>query len=233
MFSVAKSVAKGCTGAAARFAKAFEVLLKAEAGPRSSLSLAIELANKPQEYCDTFVLVFSRAYLAEYLDLDYKTAFDLARLLASDYAGDPRIAAKDFLELVDFCTSEKEVGLSKPRCGVVIGRVVKRAETFHARVAGEFIKVFHFMTDESGPATPVVAAMAVAEDVVSQGPEAADNFITAYNYGVKDGGLRLSAMNAIEFARGIAKNTYINSHPDEFKKSREARALASTPPPPP
>jgi hypothetical protein len=37
----------------------------------------------------------------------------------------------------------------------------------------------------------------------------------------------LSARNAIEFARGIARNTYINLRPDDFRKSREARLPAS------
>ncbi len=227
MFNVATAVSKGCTGAAARFVKVFEVLTKSDAGTRDAMKIAIQLASKPQAYCDTFVKVFSRSYLSEYLDLDYFTSLKLANALATDYKGDPNIAAKDFVKLVDFCVNDKEVGLAKPECGLIAGRIVKHAENFHALVAGEYIKVYHFLTSESGPSAPIITALKISENVVSQGPEAGDNFITAYNYAIDRSGLNFTAGQSITFAENIAKNTYINLKPNEFKKSIEDRLPAS------
>jgi hypothetical protein len=236
-FDVAQKVAKGCTGAAARFAKAFELLLKVEAGPRNSLQIAIDLANKSQEYSDTFVLVFTRCFLAEYLDLDYKTSFDLAKRLSVDYTGLPQIAAKDFTRLVDFCTDDKEVGLSKPRCGILAGRVVQRTQNFRAQTADEFIKVYRFMVSQNGASSPTGPALEVAENVVAQGPEASDNFISAYKYGIEQSGLSLTAKQSLEFAMKLAQNTWYNAHDGlpmknqiemPTKTSIEVRAPAAT-----
>jgi membrane-bound lytic murein transglycosylase len=157
-------------------------------------------------------LIFTRAYLAEYLDLDYKTSFQLAQRLSVDYDGNPKIAAKDFLKLVDFCTSDKEVGLSKPRCGVIAARVVQKTEGFHAQTADEFIKVYHFMVAEKGASSPVVKALEVAENVVEQGPEASDNFIAAYKYATEHKGLDFTAERALAFAQSLSRNTWFNSH---------------------
>jgi len=228
MFNVATAVAKGCTGAAARFVKIFEVLTKSDAGTRDAMKLAITLSAKSQAYCDTFVAVFSRSYLSDYLDLDYMTSLKLANALATDYRGDPRIAAKDFEALVNFCVNDKEVGLAKPECGLIAGRIVKHAENFNALIADEYIKVYHFLTSDAGPSAPIVTALKIAENVVSQGPEAGDNFITAYNYGIDRSGLDFTAGQSITFAEDIAKNTFINLKPDEFKKSIEDRLPAST-----
>ncbi len=211
-FKIAKNIAKGCTGAASRFAKTFELLLKVEAGPRNSMQIAVDLANKAQEYSDTFTLVFTRCFLAEYLDLDYKTSFALAKRLSVDYAGNPKIAAKDFMRFVDFCVDDKEVGLSKPMCGVLAGRIVQRTQNFRAQVAEEFIKVYRFLTAEKGPASPTVKALEVAENVVAQGPEASDNFISAYNYAIDHDGLSFTAQKALDFAQNLAQNTWYNSH---------------------
>ena len=152
--AAAIDVAKGCSGSAVRFVKTFELLLKAEAGPRSSLQIAIHLATKPTAYADTFTTIFTRSFLAEHLDLDYTTSFNLAESLSVNYAGDPAIAAEDFTRLVKFCTEDKHIGLSKPRCGVIAGRIVKKAENFQVRIAEEFMKVYEFLASEKGPSAP-------------------------------------------------------------------------------
>lgn len=212
--STAHEVAKGCTGAAQRFVKTFELLLKAEAGPRSSLRVAVDLANETDNYADTFTEVFTKSFLAEYLDLDYNTSFDLAKSLSVEYKGNPKIAARDFNELVKFCSEEKNVGLSKPRCGVIAGRIVKKAERFQVRIADEFQKLFRFLTaEEKGPSAPIGLALQIAEDVVSHGPEAPDNFISAYEFSVNKKGLDLAARDSIQFAKSLSQWTYDNVHP--------------------
>lgn len=208
----AHRVSQGCTGAAKRFVKIFEVLQKAEVGSRGALRLAMDLATKDDVYADTFITVFTKSYLSEYLDLDYKTSFDLAKRLSLNYKGHPKIAAEDFNQLVEFCISESAIGLSKPRCGVIAGRIVKSTEKFQARIAEEFKKLYRFLTSEkNGPSAPVLRGLQVAEDIVAQGPEAADNFILAYQYGVKKDGLDLTAEESLQLAKNISRHTWLNT----------------------
>lgn len=211
-FNIARKVAEGCTGAASRFARTLELLLKADAGPRSSMNVAVNLASRSQEFADTFILVFTRSYLKDYLDLDYKTAFELAKRLSVDYVGNPKIAAKDFVRFVDFCTDDKEAGLSKPICGVIAGRFIQKTANFRAQMADEFFKVYRFMTSEKSGGYPTSKALTIAEDVVSQGPEAGDNFISAFQYAIDHDGLGLSTETSLKFAQRIAQNTWYNAH---------------------
>ncbi len=227
MFDVASQVAKGCSGAAGRFVKVFEVLSKSGSGTHDAIKIAVELANRPQAYSDTFVLVFTRSYLTKYLNLDYRTSLILANALATNYTGDPRIAAKDFVKLVKFCDSSKGMNYSKPLCGIIAARVVKRAENFDALIAGQFIKLYRFLTSSKGPAAPIATALKIADNVVAQGPEAADNFITAYNYAITNGGLGLPAVQSVAFAENISKDTFYNLKPGIFRKSIASRLPAS------
>src|SRR5690606_17686225 len=54
MREIALHVSAGCTGAAKRFTKAYEILVKAEASATTSLEIAKELAQKPEIYAQTF-----------------------------------------------------------------------------------------------------------------------------------------------------------------------------------
>ncbi len=203
---VSTDVAAGCAGAAERFTEAFETLSKTEAGPRGSLQLAQELAKKSNSYTRAFIEIFKKSYLAEDLDLDYLTSLKMARSLSVDYSGDPDIAVDDFLRLVKFCSSDKWVGLSKPQCGVIAGRVVKSAEAFKKPIAPIFEKTFEFVVSEKGPTPNLVHALKIAEDIVAIGPEAADNFIMAYRYALSDAGLALTAAESLKFAKTLAAN---------------------------
>ena len=226
----AERVSKGCTGAARRFVKVFELLLKAEAGPRGSLKISTDFAQKGPEFAETFLKVFTRSYLAEYLDLDYQTSFKLAKNLSVNYSGNPKIAAKDFLKLVDFCSDEKNSGLSKPTCGIIAGRVIKRSGKFHARIAEEFIKSYNFMTSEKGPAVTTVQALKFSEKLVAQGPEAVDNFISMFEFATDNDGLQLSTIQAIRYSGRIAKATWVNTKGplSDPRKTNLERVPAST-----
>lgn len=203
-------VSKGCLGAAERFTKTFETMMKTQAGARGSLALAMELADKTDSYTETFLEIFKKSYLAEYLDLDYGTALQMARSLSIEYTGDPIIAEKDFLRLVDFCTNDKWLGLSKPRCGVIAGRVIKTAENFKREVAPLFEKVFEFIISDRGPTPDLMMALDLSEKLVAMGPDSPENFMQAYRFAVNEDGLRLTAKDSIDFAMKI-------SHHAQFK----------------
>ena len=204
MREAAFQVSKGCLGAAERFIRTFDTMMKTQAAARGSLQVAIDLSKKSENYTDAFLEIFKKSYLAEHLDLDYKTSLDMAKSLSIEYSGDPDKAQRDFLNLVKFCTSDKWLGMSKPRCGVMAGRVVKSAELFNREIAPLFEKLFAFIVSEKGPTPDLVKALDITEEVISYGPEAPENFIMAYRYGLNDEGLKLTALGALNFAKKMS-----------------------------
>lgn len=204
-------VSKGCLGAAERFILTFETMMKTQAAARGSLQVAIELSKKSDNYTDAFLEIFKKSYLAEHLDLDYKTALDMAKSLSLEYSGNPEIAQSDFLKLVKFCTSDKWLGMSKPRCGIIAGRVVKKAEHFKTSVAPLFEKLFAFIISEKGPTPNLVKALDITEEIVALGPEAPDNFIMAYRYGLNEEGLKLTALGALNFAKKMGEHAQLQT----------------------
>jgi hypothetical protein len=140
------------------------------------------------------------------LDLDFNTSLEMAKSLSMDYKGDPNLAKKDFFELVDFCTDEKALGLSRPQCGVIAGRIVKKAENFNVSILDKFVEIFNFMISDKGPSPDLLIALTIAEEITAIGPEAPENFIMAYKYGINESGLSLPAARALSFAKRISKN---------------------------
>lgn len=211
----AKNVAQGCKGAAARFTKAFTVLLKTESGPRGSLKVAVQLAQRDESYTQAFLEIFRKSYLKEYLDLNFKTAMDMAQSLSVDFKGAPERAASDFVDLVKFCTDEKYLALSKPRCGLIAARVIKNTENFDTHIASSFVDLFEFITSEKGPTPDLLKALEVTERVVSLGPEAPENFKLAYRYAIQDKGLAYTAKDSLSFAMEIG--AFAKFNPQEHR----------------
>ncbi len=215
IIETAKAVAKGCTGAAERFSKSFSVLMKTESGPRGSLKIATQLAQKSEAYTKAYLEIFKKSYLAEYLDLDYKTAQDMAQSLSVDFKGDPDIASEDFMEIVKFCTGEKFLALSKPRCGLIAGRIVKKTENFGRHMATSFIDLFQFIVSEKGPTPDLLMALDIAEKIIAHGPEAPQNFKTAYRYAINEEGLAYTAKDSLKFASELGE--YAKFDPEKHR----------------
>jgi hypothetical protein len=216
-------VSQGCAGSAARFTRTFETLLKTEAAARGSMELAVQLSPMTDAYTDTFLEVFKKSYLAEFLDLDYLTSLQMARSLSIEYLGDPLIAEKDFLALVEFCTSEKWMGLSKPRCGVIAGRIVKSAEKFNREVAPQFKNTFEFIVSDRGPTPDLMKALELSERIVAMGPDATENFIQAYRFGIDKDGLALAAKDSLHFALRLGRFSEWKEDSDRYPASQKVQ----------
>lgn len=215
---LAAEVSKGCTGAARRFIRTVEVFLKYEASSRESIQLALELSQKPDAYTNTFIGVFARSYSRDHLDLDFRTSLQIARNLSVEYSGDPKIALKDYVNLVQFCTSEKHVSYSKPHCGVLASRILKSTEDFNRSIARSFRDTYQFVMKEIIPSGSPMQALELTEKIVSISPEAPKNFKTAYRYGLRDKGLGLDIKKSLEFAMGISEKSRWT--PDRMPASR-------------
>ena len=71
-------------------------------------------------------------------------------------------------------------------------------------------------------------AITIAEQVVSQGPEASDNFIAAYKYSIDKSGLDLTAKESVHFAKQMSMQTWYNikSPTPDPKMTNEERSPA-------
>src|SRR5690606_38342093 len=85
---LALGVAKGCSGAAARFVSVTETLISAKLDTSSALVIALQLAAKDDRATSAFTTVFRYAYLPDYLDLPLQDAVETAKRLSLQFVGD-------------------------------------------------------------------------------------------------------------------------------------------------
>ena len=202
---VADQVSNGCTGAAKRFVRVYELLVKVEAGARSSAQFAIELAQTTDAHVDTFMGIFKNAYEPKKLDLDVLSSVKIAKRLSSDYKGDVKQALKDYEALVKFCLDEKHIGASAPQCALLAAEVATAGENHKNPISKSFEKLYTWLRTDKSTGISMAQAIEIAKKVVMTHPKAVDNFIAAYSYGLKEKGLSYSADQSLNFAMNITQ----------------------------
>lgn len=211
---IAFKVSNGCKGAARRFFEAFDFLKAKELTGDQCMQLSIALSLKDDAYLNVFKEVMTRALDPKQLGMDLKGSVLLAQELALTLDGDPKRILADFVYLTDFCSSPKEMALSKARCIDLALRVVRikppelPGEDVNVQnqvsVAKAFVEVYQFLKEIG---SHVGEALVISYDVIKISPYSVNNFKTAYNFGVGKSGLDLSARGAIQFALEMAKRT--------------------------
>ncbi len=205
---LAEQVATGCTGAAARMIRVAKVLHRAGLSANDSLKTGVEFAAKTDREMETFIAVFRRAFLEEYLDLDLPAAVKLGRSLSTEFEGDVFAVRDDFERIVDHCIARNRWALPKPRCAQLASEIARSGQTWSGGVSEPFLKLMSFATlDTSGPKLATDQALNLSRELIKSGPEAVDSFSIAYKYAVSDGGLKLTREDAIRFAQGLAAKT--------------------------
>lgn len=204
---IATQVSEGCEGAAKRFIRTVQLLVKAGAIPPKALELGVEFAGRNDVQTEAFAFVFKRAFLKEYIDLDLNSAIQMARTLSIDFNGDPRIAKQDFEKITDFCTSKKELDLPLPLCGNLAARVAKSGVKYKNGAAQPFLKTFEFSTSKAGPHLITSASLNIAEEIIEIGEGASESFIQAFRYAVSKSGLNLDISASLDFAKTMAKKS--------------------------
>jgi hypothetical protein len=205
---VAHHVSEGCTGAAKRFITSLVFLKKLELGSRNSLFIAKSMAHKSDNYMTAFIEIFKQSYAKDYLNLDLKNSYRIARELSLDFDGDVDKVLKDFSQLAKFC-SQSEIGLSRPRCAQLAIRIAHSGSKFPERLAPAFIKTYRFARDKMG--APLNEALLIAHDVAAISPQAYKNFMLAYKYALKNKGLNLPARSSLQFAMEMSKRSVFST----------------------
>ncbi len=201
--SVAHKVSKGCKGAALRFIKVFELMVKSDTYVGDSAKIAIQAAVAGDEATNSYIEVFQKSFLKNYLDLDLDTSIKLARGLSFDYKGDVKFAKNDFSKLVKFCVSQNALDLSKPVCAKLSYRISLYGQDTPTGVYGPFMVAFNYFTTGKGPRVTTSKALSISETLVKVSPMAVYNFIKAYEYGISKTGLDLTVSEAVKFAKSM------------------------------
>jgi hypothetical protein len=199
---IASKVARGCTGAAERFIQVTDVLSASGLSADDSVRTGLQFASRTKTEVAAFITVFKEAFLAEHLDLDMRSALELSRSLSSGFDGDVTAVSKDFQTLVDFCLGER-IGLPRPACAEFAAATTRKGQQWNGGIARPFIRIYEFLTSTDGPHLTTGQALKVAGGLIVAGPDSADNFIVGYKYAASRNGLRLSSIDAIEFARDL------------------------------
>jgi hypothetical protein len=209
---VARKVAKGCTGAASRFIRVASVLSGSGLGPHDSLTKGLEFAARDDREAETFVTVFRQAYLEQGLDLDLRASLKMADELTREFEGNTLGVRDDFERLLTFCASASSLNLPKPQCGTFAARLARAGQRWSGGISQPFLRAFEFMREEiAGPKLATGKALELSEKLVSAGPDAPDNFITAYKYATKRKGLDLAVEPALKFATEMGLETLDDS----------------------
>lgn len=221
---LSERASKGCKGAAARFIKVTEMLVKSGLYTPDALEVGVEAALGSDEQTETFVVVFQKSFLKEYLDLDLVSSLAVAKDLSFQWQGSSKVAKEDFESFVEFCLSSEGLTRSKPECAQWSHRLTQTAQAAKAGSRFEqFKKGFDFITAKEGLEQSPHIAVEWSENLLKKGQGAVDDFILAYKYALKESGLELTPKDAVQFAFKLG------NHPERQPAQSEASTKKSTP----
>ena len=201
---VASDVAKGCSGAAKRFILSVKSLTKTELAITDVIATAKEFSLRDDKTIEAFNSIFRRAFAEDGFDLDRASALNLAKKLSVEYKGNVAVAMSDFDIIADFCMARNNLDLPKERCAELAQRVAVMSSKHGLAVGSKFVETYRYLVQRGGPALTVKDALLVAEQLMKDHPNAADNFRLAYEYATAKRGLAVSREQAILFGKNMA-----------------------------
>lgn len=197
---LAFKISHGCTGAAQRFIKVNSTLLRSGVAPKDTLETALFFAVNTDVATETFLAIFLKAFLKEFMDLDASTSLKLAFSLFRDFNGDVLAVKMDFENFVDFCTKTEEINQAIPKCARFAARLARKGEKWDGGIFLTFQKLFSFLLTQKGPGLSTWKALDEAERLLEGGHGAAENYIQAFKYAASKEGLDLEIPKAMAFA---------------------------------
>ncbi len=221
---IALEVSKGCDEAAKRFIGITLMLSQAGLGTQDAIKIGLKFVNKGEKDIKLFGSVFRRSFLSKYLDMDLSASVNIALSLTAEFEGDKDLVRKDYENFVEFCLDEDKLDLPKPTCANMAARIAKKGQYVKdgedklpkdkkykkPSAFSRFVKAYRFLRDsidDKGPGLDIGSATTIAEELVSTGPDAVENFIYGYKYAISKDGLNLSAQDALGIAKKLASQT--------------------------
>ena len=162
---LAYEISKGCSGAADRFIRVAKMLTKARMTGKDAFNSSTKFIGKGEREVGAFIEIFQRAFLAEYLDMDVRSALEIAHSLSNQFDGNSITAVRDFRKTTDFCLKNTVMNLDKEACGKLAAAVAKLGENSKQSVASAFQNAYEFLTSEGGPTMAVPDAITLCDKV--------------------------------------------------------------------
>lgn len=197
---IAEKVSRGCDGAAERFAKVILLMKNVGLSDHKAVVLAIDFSTQSRDVQKNFLEIFTRVFLGEFFDYDYPTAYRLAIDLSKNYKGEPSQVRDDFIELTRFCKDGKTLDLPGKLCADYTVRLARLSQYHPSGIRKAFYDTFKALRDKKDFAFDMKTSLETTYNILKNGPRAADNFFTAYRYGMQKDGLDLSKGEALGFA---------------------------------
>jgi hypothetical protein len=213
----ALEISKGCNGAAERFIELYLLLTKSGVDLGESFKLAKIFSQLESERALAFKEIFKKAFLENYLNLDFKNAFHLSLALSKDYKGNPENIKNDFVQLTEFCTDEKSMSLSYKACTELIIQVTESTVMYKNGVFADFKRLYEFLRTNKRLGLSVQSSLKIVPQVLKNGPKAVDNFLNGFTYAVSEAPVKLSEQQALKLALSLSDYSY-QENKDQIKK---------------
>ncbi|MGZ3779978.1 MAG: hypothetical protein ACXVCY_05020 [Pseudobdellovibrionaceae bacterium] len=215
-------IAKGCSGATARFKKVFELFTKSGVDLRKTVELAASFSKKTDAQTNSFAGLFKTFFLENYFDLDFMTGYELSVKLSENPAKS-EFARKDFERLYKFCTGQDQLMLPFKACAKYSLNLLKHYELYPEGIYPSFEYAVNFLTMKTGAVLNIKEALEITEDILSYGPLAPETFKRAYLYSVDKKGLDTSSKQGMKIALELAKISL--KRIDEPKRNDETKPI--------
>jgi hypothetical protein len=205
--SIADKVSLGCTGASKRFIMITNLLVKSSLDSKSALEVAIKFASKAEAEVRTFIYIFKRSFLKNFLDLDIRTSVNVALKLSDKFDGDQKNSQYTFNEILRLCQSRNGLDMPNKKCAELAASVAKKGENYKEAVGKKFVHLFNYLVNRKGPNLPSFEAVKIADELIAFGPMVYKNFLQGYKFAISKKGLNLTRNQAIEFGKKMAKRS--------------------------
>jgi hypothetical protein len=210
---ISDKVSKACDGGAERFGKVLTLLKTVGLSDTRALEIALDFSSRPLEVQKNFIEIFTKSFLGEFFDYDYRTAASLAFELSKDYRGDPVQVREDFIELVRFCKADDKLDLPARLCAEYSIKLARLTQFHPNGVRSSFYKLYERFRDDRTFAMDIRNSLELSYNILKFGPRAADNFFTAYDFAVSEAGLNLTQGASIEFSLRMASRSFKGNEP--------------------
>lgn len=213
---IAEKVARGCDGAAERFSQILILLKTIGLSDRSALAMALDFSSQTPDVQKNFSEIFTRAFLSEFFDYNYNTAYRIAIELSKNYRGEPAQVREDFVELAHYCKDGKTLDLPGTLCSEYTIRLVRLSEYFPDGIRKPFYSLFTTLREKPEFTLDMKTALDVTYNVLKNGPRAPENFLSAYKYAMEKNGLDLDRKQSLAFALRMADRSFIGGDQPPF-----------------
>ncbi len=201
---MAAEIAKGCDGAASRFAKVYLVLVKSGVDIGKSVETALKFSKEDDETTENFFQIFKKTYLSEFFDFDYSSAIQLSYEISTQYKGNRKKSREDFLNLLKYCTDKNEISLPMKTCAELTLKLARLSQYYPDGIFKSFVELYKTLRTDKRFGVSVSVAISILMDVLPYGPTAPKNFIESYDYAMSTEGLGVEGKEALQFALAMA-----------------------------